>query len=251
MDDRSPNYEVRLDRLEADVRRIAELADQSAEREARLGQVRNPRLAKTVMGDVSYPAADDSPVPNTYPIVFLDSTWTEDQGGQTPTHTERQTNYAALAHLPDEKPYAYLPEGSIVVVAWDNRRWWIVASFTRQASWIQFTVNDAEGLGTSDESVTVDGVTYHHGHQPADEVTTVYNTGWGGEDDQEGVALHDADDGKYYIAAMAPGATEDVLTDFQVDAENQKLQIKTRQMLIWPLADETEWTDKHTGSVCP
>lgn len=42
-----------------------------------------------------------------------------------------------------------------------------------------------------------------------------------------------------------------VMTNFQVDAANQKLQKKTRDVVVSPAAAETGWTDVHTGSVCP
>jgi len=203
----SPSTNDRLRRLDAEVERLAARLDQAADREARLGTPRNPRLAKTCK-DYTYPAAAGTP--NTYYVKFLDSTFTETEGDQTPTHTERQSTYAALAHAVDEKPYAYLPEGSIVLVAWDNGRWWIVATFTQQASWIEFIVNNATGFAITDSSVAVDGVTYHNGYTPSVAVTTVYNVRehtagtyiFEGDDNDRGIALYDADQDKYYIVQM-------------------------------------------------
>lgn len=207
MSDRSPNTDVRLDQLQREVDRLTALADQAPEREAQIGHGRNPRLAKTCK-DTAYPARSTGV--NTYYIKFLDSTFTETEGDQTPTHTERQAAFAALAHLPDESPYRYLPEGSIVIVLWDNERWWIIDTFTQQATWIEFAVNDGSGFATTDSSVTVDGVTYHNGYTPSASVTTVYNKsadGGGvyifeGDDNARGIALYDADEDKYYIVQM-------------------------------------------------
>ncbi len=205
MSNGSPNIDVRLEQLERELASLRALADQAPEREARVAAGRNPRLAKTCKDSV-YPARSTGV--NTYYIKFVDSTVTETEGDQTPTHTERQAAYAAVAHLPDESPYRYLPEGSIVMVLWDNGRWWIVSTFTQQATWIEFSVDDVNGFGTSDSSVTVTVEVYHNGYTPSVAVTTIYNKSassdyiFSGDDNDRGIALYDADQDKYYIAQM-------------------------------------------------
>jgi hypothetical protein len=42
-----------------------------------------------------------------------------------------------------------------------------------------------------------------------------------------------------------------VVTDFQVDTSNNKLQMKTRTVNLFPTGDESDWIDVHTGTDCP
>lgn len=57
--------------------------------------------------------------------------------------------------------------------------------------------------------------------------------------------------GRWICLGESGMVKEDVITDFQVDTDNQKLQVKTRSLYVMPEAAESGWTDKHTGSVCP
>lgn len=60
--------------------------------------------------------------------------------------------------------------------------------------------------------------------------------------------------GKWYATWWESGAeaeTQTVMTNFQVDGANQKLQKKTRSVKLKPAGDESGWTDVHTGSICP
>jgi len=86
---------------------------------------------------------------------------------------------------------------------------WVMTSGQKQARWIEFQVNDGSGFSVSDSSVSVDGVVYHDGYEPATAVTTVYNKEadgtaylFSGDDDAEGVALYSPKDQKYYIVQM-------------------------------------------------
>lgn len=45
-------------------------------------------------------------------------------------------------------------------------------------------------------------------------------------------------------------ATQTVLTDFQVDATNKLIQVKSRSLYVRPAAAESSWTTKHTGTEC-
>jgi len=125
--DASPNYDDRISRLEVELERVRELADRAAEREARIGLPRQPRLAITcAQSSEGFPSAPSYPDPgaNTVWIKFLDSTFTETEGEQTPTDTERQaTDGAVLAH---GRGCNHLQEGLVVHVYHDNGRWWII-----------------------------------------------------------------------------------------------------------------------------
>jgi len=119
MSDRSPNYDDRLARLEADLQRMRELADRAVEREPIGGSARQPRPAKTYrQSGLSYPS-DPCTV---YPIIFLDSTFTETEGNQSRTDTDRQASYGVELAFYDG---GYLAEDTIVDVYRDNGRWWI------------------------------------------------------------------------------------------------------------------------------
>jgi hypothetical protein len=45
-------------------------------------------------------------------------------------------------------------------------------------------------------------------------------------------------------------ATQTVLTDFQVDATDKLIQVKSRSLYVRPAAAESSWTTKHTGTEC-
>jgi len=97
--------------------------DRSAERPAILGRARNPRLAITCKKDTGTDYPDISDEPNTYYVKFLDSTYTETEGKQTATHTERQAEGRFLAHVPNGT--LFLPRDTIVETFHDNGRWWV------------------------------------------------------------------------------------------------------------------------------
>lgn len=126
MPERDPQIDDRVEQLERDLRRLQASIDRgAADRESITSMPRNPRLAKTSKqtSGGTYPDLSDSP--NTYWIRFLDSTFTETEGDQTPTHTARQADGAALAHVIDGGR-DFLAEDTVVIVTFDNKRWWII-----------------------------------------------------------------------------------------------------------------------------
>lgn len=145
----SPNIDDRLRMLEAELRRLQALADLAPERPARMGGPRNPRWAITCKKDAetSYPV--DTDTPNTYWIKFLDSTYTDAEGDQTPDDTERQTEGACLAHYRDADPYRYLAEGTEVVVFFDNRQWWIIGVMAGEGN-ILWGIVQANGVNAGE-----------------------------------------------------------------------------------------------------
>jgi hypothetical protein len=164
------------------------------------------RLAQTVeKSGTTYPI--DGSGADTFWFVFVDATFTEAQGNQTPTYKTNQPTTAPmyLAHCIEG---AWYPESSRVWVAWQNGRWWIIGKVGYQARWITFVVNDATGFSTTDASVTVDGVAYFDGYEPASPVTTVYNLAisanrlFEGDDDDVGMAIYDPAGDKYHIFQM-------------------------------------------------
>ena len=93
------NIDAQLRDLAARVDQIEAARDRAAERPAILGRARNPRLAITCKKDTGTDYPDISDEPNTYYVKFLDSTYTETEGKQTATHTERQTEGRFLARV--------------------------------------------------------------------------------------------------------------------------------------------------------
>lgn len=171
----SPNLEDRFAMLEADVGRQAALVDLAPERPASLGGPRNPRWAVTCKKDTgsSYPAEEDQP--NTYWIKFLDSTYSETEGDQTPSDTERQTEGATLAHYRDREPYQYIPEGTVVLVLFDHGRWWILGPApSGKAECITFTTTEDMGYSESGSALAqIDD--WYRGYDPAEEGFRVYD----------------------------------------------------------------------------
>lgn len=82
---------------------------------------------------------------------------------------------------------------------------WEIVELQHQARWIEFVINTGSGFDTTDASVAVDGVTYHEGYQPVDDVVLVYNKKtngdfmFEGEDDDEGMAKYDPATDRYTI----------------------------------------------------
>jgi len=115
-----------------DSRRIADLERQLAAltielRQSALQAARGEvpqavRLAKTVAPpEDTYPSA--STTPNTYPIVFLNGTFDQEPGNQSPTFVERQSEACTVAQNVSQNQYFYVPENTIVAV-WKQRGRW-------------------------------------------------------------------------------------------------------------------------------
>ncbi len=125
MPERDPQFDQRVQDLEQALRTLQASIDRgAADRESITSIPRNPRLAKTSKqtSGGSYPTLADAP--NTYWIKFLDSTFTLAEGNQTPTHTARQADGSTLAHV-IEGTRDYIAEDTVVIVTFDNGRWWI------------------------------------------------------------------------------------------------------------------------------
>lgn len=125
------NTSDRLALLESNVSRLQELADLAPEREARVAGHRWPRLARVVAkSGHTFPKLSDNP--DSWAIRFTDSTFTEAEGNQTPTHTDRQADYKAIAH---DLSGEYIEENAVVIVTWDNLRWWIISRVDGRIRW--------------------------------------------------------------------------------------------------------------------
>jgi len=190
----------RIDALEA---KVAEL-ENMAELVGRLAggvERRNPRPAKTCKKDgvTAYPTAASEP--NTYYIQFLDSTYTESEGDQTPSDTARQSTGRYLAHMREAERYRYLPEGSIVGVFHDRARWWIICDpeTEPEADVICAEVNMAGGLDTTDANITIDTVsTMLPRGASTPTVTSIPNTfDWEADNNAPLIAIYDQVLGNY------------------------------------------------------
>lgn len=81
------------------------------------------RLARTTVDaeDDIYPEQADTP--NTYPIIFLDGTYTRESGDQDPSWTDRQKESQAVAQ--NMAPIGnWVPEDTIVAVFASGNRFW-------------------------------------------------------------------------------------------------------------------------------
>ena len=112
--------QTRLNDLESQVADLRRQIERDARRNARLVAPRQVRTAITCAISASYPTAPA----DTYGIKFLDSTFTETAGDQTPTDTNRSATYQRIAH--DRMSGRFLSEGTVVEVYEQNNRWWIV-----------------------------------------------------------------------------------------------------------------------------
>lgn len=80
-----------------------------------------PRLARTVATSGGYPTEESTP--SVYPIVFLDGSYTETPGLQTPTLTAHSASDQRVGY---SLSTGYIPENSLVAVWRQNNRYWIV-----------------------------------------------------------------------------------------------------------------------------
>lgn len=112
-----PSDGERLYVLEQEMRRLQASVDQLSVRNVTSMPYKQTRLARAVAGPTAYPPTGD-----TFYIAFLDGTFPESSGDQTPSYTLRHSGTAfALAHnlsgsLPTEN-------SEILVHEW-NGQWW-------------------------------------------------------------------------------------------------------------------------------
>jgi|GEM_PF-5565416 len=69
--------------------------------------------------------------------------------------------------------------------------------------------------------------------------------------DNDWVAAYWDDQEEEFYAFMGKLREQEVMTNFQVDTTNLKLQKKTRKVWAHITEDESNWTDIHTGDACP
>lgn len=137
------------------------LSSRSPDREAQIGDRRNPRLAITVPDPYmqEYPKREDCP--NTYWIRFVDGEFPKSQGRQPHTVRERQKegNQFTLAHNTIDGLDAYVPQGTLIDVFSDLnatglRQWW-------------FTRVGGEDCGSSSSSESVQSWSWSESGPPS------------------------------------------------------------------------------------
>jgi len=128
-------------------------------RQAIVAATRHVRLARTTTSG-TYPSTPC----DTYEIVFLDGTFTESAGDQTPTYTERSASPQAIAY--DIRSDGLIPEDTEVLVLEQNGKWWIVARATL-AQIVRVTLDEDMGASTAGQA-TATVVDYFLGKDPAD-----------------------------------------------------------------------------------
>jgi len=109
-------------------------------------------------------------------------------------------------------------------------------------------------LDNADSTGTVDAVVSLGGATPVtsdtDELTVGNAMGYEGVDDVECRIRYDHEAEQWEFCDMAR-VSEEVLTNFQVNTDDLKLQKKTRTAVVHTKDDESAWTDIHTGTDCP
>ena len=194
----------RVAELETLVSELLAGRDSAAEREAGPGGGRNPRPAITCKKDAGTPYPAKADTPNTYYVKFLDSTYTQSEGDQTPTDTERQSEGRFLAHIREAETYRYLPEGSVVGVFYDKGgssggRWWIICDPKTEpdADVIMCLTNGA--VVDTDPTITVYNVTAMLPRGcTTPTVTSLPNTfSWNANNNATIVAVYDQVSGDY------------------------------------------------------
>lgn len=134
----------RIELLERQMEALTRKLDQGFDRSMALNE--QPRLAKTY-NPGSYP----SDPANVYPIMFLNGTFTETAGNQTPTYTNRSSTSKRVGFgLTDE----YIEAGTVVACWRQNNRWWILPTATTESegggSYTLISAGfDVEGTGST------------------------------------------------------------------------------------------------------
>lgn len=125
---------VRLNQLELQVAAFSRQLRAQGDRMDRWVWPKQVRLAKTTHSAESYPAAPA----NCYEIEFLDGTFTEAAGQQTPTYTDRGSLAYALSMAGE-----YFLEGTRVAVVRIGRQWWIMFACGQPRKFWRFTLNES------------------------------------------------------------------------------------------------------------
>jgi len=139
--------------------------------------------------------------------------------------------------------------GSIVAAYWDEQRSAFVPTGASGNTFLAWALATAEGSVTSVDNIDPwDGSTW-----TGDDPLSVENPqGLVAESGQKGLIAYNAGEDAWQVVYFK-GLSQESITAFQVDAATFKLQKKTRTLIgQWQGADESEWTDVHTGTdACP
>jgi len=133
--ERMRRMESEIARLSADLARLrATPADTARPQEVRLARTYNTG---------SYPGGGSD---NTFPATFVDGTFTETAGNQTPTITERDTGNVAIIHNTSDD---YIPVNTLIPVWRQGGRWW--TTYTTGSGGV--TCDDLKALAGHSDSV--------------------------------------------------------------------------------------------------
>lgn len=121
--------EKRLRELEVTVSRHSAHIAGTHTRPAEISSTSEVRIARTY-NNGSYPGTGD-----TFPATFVDATFTESGGTQTPAVVERNTANIIFVH---NVPGTYIAVNTLIPVTYSNGRWWTFQSTG--------TGNDADGV---------------------------------------------------------------------------------------------------------
>jgi hypothetical protein len=139
----------------------------------------------------AYPSESESPT--VYPIIFLDATFTEEAGAQELETTER-------ADAPGDYAFAmmdYIPEGTEVLVAHVDGRWYVVAKIPAENRAMEIVFTADADFGAADATITVSVVNWDEGE----------HGGEGDDPDPESAGLEIENGAGNLVFSGAEGAT--------------------------------------------
>lgn len=162
----------RIDSLERELEQLSRDVDTNDMRAGTVSPKYQVRLAKTV---TSKPEIDDPDNPgtmisdypktgNTFEIVFVDADYTEAEGDQSPTTTDRQKTEQPLPGQPPLRfswvhnlSGGYLAAGTVLAVARHNGKWWTWGA--PSATMVFGTIADEDGTsGGSFKGANIDPI---------------------------------------------------------------------------------------------
>lgn len=159
------------------------------------------KLVKTVgdTGDPSYPTSG-----NTFPIVFLDGSYTAASGAQTPTLAQRSNDFQSYVHNLAARPF--LPEGTIAVAYRIGKQWW-TSTPNPIAQYIEFYLSGT--LLTTNATTSVVVESYWGGSDPGSPQTVInpqagggFSHRYSGVANKFGEAVWDDNESKYRILQL-------------------------------------------------
>ncbi len=137
--------------------------------------------------------------------------------------------------------------GAIVYVDGDGA----IVSGQEQATVLSGEASD--DVADTDASFVADSVTVVQpsgGQLPTGDITIHNTPGWTMASGEAFKAEFNENSGHYELV-WSYGIDQTMVTAFQIDGDNMKFQKKTRTLRGHWIGDESEWTDIHTGDVCP